>query len=201
MQRPAPSAKKTDIDFRRLLVLADEEEPESLREGLRWASHVPEGLLGDARYFLETARRLEREDTEKRVTYVRASVIAGFAALEAWVNGLSFVLAEYDNELELHERAFLQEQRVELDNAGYFVIRGGRYRGLEEKIRFFHWRLKGTEIGSKDPTWIAFDFAKRLRNKIVHPKPGMTTCEEPSMAAAESALKAVTDVIHTFLRA
>jgi len=179
----------------------DEEESPRLREALRSAAFLPDRLLEDTKYFLETARQFEGKDEQKRVTYARASVIAGFAALEAMVNGLSFVLAEYGYELEMHERAFLQEQRVELDDAGCFVIRGQRYHSLEERIRFFHWRLKGTEIDSKDPTWVAFDVAKRLRNKIVHPKPGMTTCEEPSMAAAESALKAVTDVIHTFLRA
>lgn len=181
-------------------MLADEEEPESLREGLRWASHVPEDLLGDARYFLETARRLEREDTEKRITYVRASVIAGFAALEAWVNGLSFVVAEYDNELELHERAFLEEQRVELDNAGYFVIRGRRHPGLEEKIRFFHWRMKGVRIDSNDPVWAGLQAAKGLRDSIAHPKPGRISDEELTVAAADRALKAITDVMQVFLR-
>jgi hypothetical protein len=179
----------------------DEDEEERLRQKLQLAVHLSEALRNDAKYFLETGRHYQGEDEQKCGTYLRASIITAFVALEAWVNTLSYLLAEHDSDLELHERAFLQEQELKLDKAGYFVIRGQQYRGLEEKVRFFHWRFKGAEIDKKDPTWAAFEAAKSLRNSIVHPRPGRISYEEPSVTSAESALKAVSEVIEVFLAA
>jgi hypothetical protein len=174
-------------------------DQEKLRSNLQSAVRFFESLRDDARYFLESARHYRANDEEKCRTYLRACVITSFAALEAYINTLAYVVAEYGDDLDLHERAFLQERKLELDETGNFVLRGQRYHRLEDKLRFLHWRSKGVRIDSKNTTWMAFQAAKDFRDSIVHAKPDRLPSEELSVASAESVLTAVTDLVSGFL--
>jgi len=150
-------------------------------------------LFEDASFFLKEAQNTEGKDPKKARTYVRASVITSFAALEALVNTL-LVAVDAIEDLELPERAFAQEKRVELADDGYFEIKGQQLRSLEQKVRFLNWRTNGTRISRRDTVWASFLSATRFRNGLVHPKPGQTSYSGLTAHAAESCLIAVQKV-------
>jgi hypothetical protein len=101
-------------------------------------------LFEDSEFFLEEAKKFQGKDPHVSRRYVRASIITAFAALEAFLNTMLYLLDE-GGDLDLTERAFIQERRVELTEDGYFDIKGQRFSSLEEKIRFMYWR-KGCEM-------------------------------------------------------
>ncbi len=151
-------------------------------------SFIVNHLFDDSKLFLGEAKNFEGMDPAKARTYIRASVITAFAALEALVNTFLYLLDE-DPDLELHERAFVQEERVELAEEGYFEVKGQQFRSLEQKIRFLHWRGHGTPV-PKD-VWKSFREATKFRNNLVHPKPGHVSYSALTTSAAKSCLIAV----------
>lgn len=151
-------------------------------------------LFDDSRFFLDEAKRFEDHDEAKASRHIRASIITAFAALEALANVMLFVVGEGDD-LELVERAFVEEKRVELAKDGYFAISKQRHlHSVEEKIRFLNWRIKGVRIPKGNAVWKSFVAAERLRNEIVHPKPGQVPYSKLTVAAAESCLTATLKV-------
>ena len=145
-------------------------------------------LFEDSKFFLQEAKKHDSKDQLKARTYIRASIITAFAALEALVNTL-LVLLDTTEDLELPERAFVQEKRVELAEDGYFKIsKQGQYRSLEQKIRFLHWRSEGTPIAKGNAVWESFVEATKLRNKLVHPRPREVSYSTLTVAEAESCL-------------
>jgi hypothetical protein len=147
------------------------------------ANHLSE----DSNCFLELAKEHEGKDPLSARRYVRASVVTAFAALEALVNTLLAIL-ENDEDLDLHERAFIQERRVELAKAGNFVIRGQLFRPLEQRIRFLYWRIKGSPIPKGSAAWKALRDATELRNQLVHPKPRQVPYSTLTVATARACL-------------
>jgi hypothetical protein len=150
-------------------------------------------LFEDSKFFLEEAKKLQDQHPHTMRRYIRASIITAFAAVEALLNTMLFVLEE-DEDLELVERAFIQEKRVELTEDGYFDIKGQQFRSLEQKIAFLHWRLKGVRFPKGDVVWTAFGEATKLRNEIVHPKPSQVSYSKLTISAAESCLSATVKI-------
>jgi hypothetical protein len=146
-------------------------------------------LFEDSEYFLQEAKKLEAKDPHVSRRYVRAAIITALTAVEAFVNTMLFLLEE-GTDLDLAETAFVQEKRLELTEDGYFGVRGHRFSSLEEKIRFLHWRREGVGIPKGDAAWRSFIEAKRLRDELVHPKPGKVSYDKLTASAAESCLKA-----------
>jgi hypothetical protein len=146
-------------------------------------------LFEDSRYFLELAKGHERKDPVSARRYVRASVVMAFAALEALVNTFLLIL-ENDADLELHERAFIEEKRVELAEDGYFEIRGQHFRSLEQKIRFLYRRTQGESIPKGSAAWKALHDATELRNRLVHPRPRQVPYSKLTAATAKACLTA-----------
>lgn len=147
-------------------------------------------LLDDAKYFLDLARNHKNRDDSRTRTYARAAIITAFAALESWINFLCWVTAEH-GDIQPHEEAFLREQRLELTGAGYFDIVGSRFHSLEEKIRFLHWHSRGAPIDTKGALWHVFLRAKRVRDSLVHPKPGQRFFSKDIAESAKACLVAV----------
>jgi hypothetical protein len=147
-------------------------------------------LFEDAEFFLQEAKKLRDKDAPTTRRYVRASIITSFAAVEAFLNARLFLLLDEGTELELVERAFIQEKRLELTEDGYFDMRGQKLWSPEEKIRFLYWRKNGVRIPKGNVAWESFVKAQRLRNELVHPKPGKGFLSKSTPAAAESCLKA-----------
>ncbi|MGA3323464.1 MAG: hypothetical protein ABSF45_03250 [Terriglobia bacterium] len=146
-------------------------------------------LFEDSEFFLEEAKKFQGEDPHVTRRYVRASIITAFAALEAFLNTMLYLLDE-GADLDLSERAFIQEKRVELTEDGYFDMKGQRYPSLEEKIRFMYWHREGIRLPKGNAAWQSFVDAKRLRDEIVHPKPPAVAYSKITVAAAESCFKA-----------
>jgi hypothetical protein len=142
-------------------------------------------LFQDSSSFLELAKEYEGKDPVAARRYVRASIVTAYAALEALVNTL-LVILENDADLELHEKAFVREKRVELSDDGYFEIRGQQFRSLEQKIRFLYWRIKGKSISKGSAAWEALRDATELRNKLVHPRPRQVPYSKLTVATATS---------------
>lgn len=147
-------------------------------------------LFEDAKYFLEAAKEHEQTNVLISRRYVRAAVISAFAGLEALVNTFCELIAER-GDLELHERAFAQERRVELAEEGYFEIRGQRFYSLDDRLKFLHWRFKGLPISERAIVWKFFLEAKKLRNSLVHPKPGQVSYSGQTIRTAKSCVIAV----------
>jgi len=154
-------------------------------------------LFEDSKFFLEEAKNHDGKDQQKARTYIRASVITSFAALEALVNAL-LTLIDTVEDLDLHERAFVQEKRVEFGDKGYFEIKGHRSSPLKDKISFLYWRREGKPIPKSNVVWSSFINATKLRNKLVHPKPREIPYAELTVSAARSCLAAVSKVAHMF---
>ncbi|MGO9269779.1 MAG: hypothetical protein ACLQOO_05910 [Terriglobia bacterium] len=153
-------------------------------------------LFEDSGFFLQEAKRLQGTDEHATRRYIRASIITAFAALEAILNTMLFLL-DQGAELELAERAFVQEKRVELTEDGYFDVRGQKFPSLEEKIRFLYWRIEGVRIPKGNVVWESFVEAKRLRDELVHPKPPKVSYSKLTVRAAESCLKASSEIAQT----
>jgi hypothetical protein len=160
-------------------------------------NRIAEALFEDAEYFLKAARYYERKNQKRARTYVRASVITAFAALESLVNFYCFWIAEH-GDVEPHEEAFLREKRFELAKEGYFEMRTSRFSSLEQKVRFLHWWSKNIPIPKRSAAWSAFIEATKLRNSLVHPRPGHISYSGQTVTAAKSCLIAVFKVAQMF---
>ena len=144
-------------------------------------------LFDDAKYFLKAARFYERTNAHKARTYVRASITASFSALEALMNAWAEVLADKSH-LPLHERAFLLEQRLDVSDDGRFELRGRRFYRVEQRMGFLYRKGMGMEPKT-DPVWKEFKSAKKLRDKIMHPKPQHRSYPQLTTKSAEDALR------------
>ena len=80
-------------------------------------------VFEDSEFFMEEAKKFQGKDPHVTRRYVRASIITAFAALEAFLNTMLYLLDE-GADLDLSERAFIQEKRVELTEDGYFDMKG-----------------------------------------------------------------------------
>lgn len=151
-------------------------------------------LFEDAEFFLQEAMKLRDKDAPTTRRYLRASIITSLAAVEAFLNAGPFLLLEDGAELELVERAFVQEKGIELTKDGYFDMGGPKFRSLEEKIRFLYWRKKGVRISKGGVLWQSFVEAERLRNELVHSKPGRGSYSKLTPTAADSCLRASMEI-------
>ena len=158
---------------------------------------VIDNLFEDSKFFLEEARKNQHADQDAMRRYIRASIITAFAAIEALLNTMLFML-EQDGDLELVERAFVEEKHVELTKNGYFdLARQHHFGSLEEKIRFLYWRREGARIPKGNVAWDSFVKAKRLRDEFVHPEPSNVSYSKISIPAADSCLRATLKIAQT----
>ncbi len=153
-----------------------------------------EELLNDAKYFLQLARNHRNKDEVRARTYARAAIITTFAALESRINFHCWWIAEH-GDVQPHEEAFLREQRLELTRDGYFDIVGSRFYSLEDKIRFLHWHSKGEPIDTNGTLWKLFLNVKRVRDRLVHPKPEQASFSQHMVESAKGCLIAVTKIM------
>jgi len=120
----------------------------------------------------------ETEATNVAWLLIPATILA-WAAVEAFINNMLDDFSSLPPGLfELHERAFLLEQRLRFvdrgDEIGRFVLEGTEYRRLEDKIFFLI-----TKFGSREDQslkggslWCNFQEFKDARDRLLHPRRG-----------------------------
>jgi hypothetical protein len=148
-------------------------------------------LFEDAEFFLEQAKELREKDAYAARRYIRASIITGFAALEAFLNMMLYgYLIDEEHELELVERALVEEKKVELNKDGYFAMTGSKFHSMDDKLAFLHWKRERSRIPRGNAAWESYVTAKTFRDELVHPKPGKPTYSRLTVSAAETCLNA-----------
>jgi len=105
------------------------------------------------------------------------SIILSWTAIESFVNNRLYDYGSLsEKKFELHERAFLLEQKIKFNDSGEdigtFSLEGKEYRRLEDKIFFLISKFsskKEKDLKGKS-LWQDFQEFKTLRDNILHPR-------------------------------
>ncbi|MEK7570129.1 MAG: hypothetical protein AAB515_01650 [Patescibacteria group bacterium] len=100
--------------------------------------------------------------------YFKSSIAFSWFGLEGFIS-LAFSDFISLKSLELHERAFLSEQKLEYSN-GNFVISGTKYLPTRDKLIFLLKRFGNYNINNEDLLWANLRNVEDWRNSLVHPK-------------------------------
>jgi hypothetical protein len=105
------------------------------------------------------------------------ATILAWSAIESFVNNRIDDFGSLPEDMfALHERAFLLEKRLKLqesgDNVGCFVLMGTEYNRLEDKIFFLIAKFGHADKKLKkgESLWQDFERFRDARNALVHPK-------------------------------
>jgi hypothetical protein len=151
-------------------------------------------LFEEAKRFLEKAKAAEAKYEQQ--AYLHASLLLGFCALEAHVNGVARDFGSFDK-LTIHEKGLLLEKDVRLEH-GTFVIRDGlKISRLEERILFLHQKFSATELDRSSAMWAELKTASEIRNDLTHSKKAV----ELDCDKVKRAMQAVLDVTNSLFKA
>lgn len=128
-----------------------------------------------AEYYTEQAEKTTDEVQQLRLL-IPATLLAWFA-IECFINNMLDDFSSVPAGMfSLHERAFLQERKLQFQDSGKelgkFIVGGSVYEPLDHKIMFLlakfkarrRKRLKGGTL------WQRFEAFKKLRNALIHPR-------------------------------
>lgn len=126
-------------------------------------------LLNSADWYLEKINNKDYNGIDKEALVV-STIINSWSALEAFINYIASV-AKYANKLSKHERTFLNEMKLRIDDNGQF-IECREYYLTATKILFLLNRF--SSISSKNfkqtKLWEDIRISEDLRNNLIHPK-------------------------------
>lgn len=147
-------------------------------------------LLEQAKRFLERAS--DCGSPEGACANRHAAVMVAFCALEAHINGIASDFAIL-NSLSTHEKGFMLEQDVVLQN-GEFELKPNSLKivRLEERIQFIHHRFSGKSLDTTTTWWTQLRDAMKLRNRLTHPK----DAEVISQEEVARAIQAIIDTLN-----
>lgn len=128
----------------------------------------------------EDFMNLVTKDTplHQKKLYIVVGTVLSWSAVESFVNSMLDDFASLpDDKFELHERAFLLEQKLMFADSGAsignFVLRGQEYQKLENKVIFliskFGRGLDNTDLSKGNMLWNNFMKFKSARDSLVHP--------------------------------
>lgn len=144
-------------------------------------------LLEEAKRFLEKAS--ESSDRGARAANLHAALMLSFCALEAHVNIITQDFSER-REFSPHERGFLLERDVRLENGEFKVQESLRMTKLEERIELLH-RTFSVPIDKSQDWWNQLSAATHLRNELTHAKKVPPVTEEAVRNAVRGVLGAI----------
>jgi hypothetical protein len=126
-------------------------------------------LFEDSKFFLLEAQKRAVQDpiTER---YIKASLLLAWAAFEGWINKTSLDFANSFKDLSIHEKAFLQEKRVNVDKGQFRISNGDKYESIENKLEFLLVTIAKSNLDKSTKHWQDFVNAKELRDSLVHLK-------------------------------
>lgn len=152
-------------------------------------------LLEEAKRFLEKA--MSEDDKEGQVAYLHASLVMGFSALEAFVNGIADELL-IGSKINILEQSVLSERYVRLSD-GKFQLQANqvKYFRLEDRIQFLYRRHKKKAVDKNSEWWRDLKAGLELRNRLVHPR------EKHALVykQVEATLKAIIKTIDVLFKA
>jgi len=145
-------------------------------------------LLEEAKRFLERAK--ETSDSPTEAANLHAALLLSFCALEAHVNSIAeeFSIA---SGLSAHEKAFLLEKDVRLENGEFKVQAGLKIARLEDRIEFLYAKFSGKPLPRSSTWWGQLSSAIDLRNKVTHAK----TVIPVTRTAVGNAVQAIVDAL------
>ena len=151
-------------------------------------------LWDESKRFLEKATDSAEKAAED--AYLHAALMLSFCALEARINSISDE-ASLRSDLSEHERGFILERDVRLDDGKFKVQTALKIIRLEDRIEFLHTKLSGKPIDKSASWWGELQAAMRLRNDLTHAKavPAITK------TSVEKALQAILETLDTLSRA
>jgi hypothetical protein len=152
-------------------------------------------LLEESKRFLEKA--IQDKTKEGEEAYLHSSLVLGFAALEAYVNGIADELL-VDAGTPVMDRGILSEREVGLVDGQFRVLpdRLKIYR-LEDRIQFLYRKYTKRAVDKNTEWWKEILSGIHLRNQLVHPK------DLPSLSSKkmEQILKAIVKTIDVLFHA
>ncbi len=125
-------------------------------------------LLEEAKRFLEKSKSAENEDA--RTAFIHSTVLIGMSALEAYINGISSELLNYQN-TPIHEKSLLGEKKIELKNGEFILTNKLKIQRLTDRIQYLYFKYKKEHLtGVNEVWWGPLNSSIKIRNGLVHPK-------------------------------
>jgi hypothetical protein len=139
--------------------------------------------------FEEAKRFLEKYDDPPHVpAYLHAAISLAFSSFEAHVNAISEEFLTRP-ELNVWERGFLSEKRVQFDDGEFSLLDNLKMEKLEDRLLFICRRFSTKPIDRTSPMWGNFRSALKLRNQLTHPKQVIEITKQQVSAALEAILE------------
>ena len=131
-------------------------------------------LLNSADWYLEKINNKDYDGIDKEALVVSA-IINSWSALEAFINYIASV-AKYANRLAEHERTFLNEKKLRINDNGQFV-ECREYYSTATKILFLLNRFSSVSSKNFKQTklWEKIKISEDLRNNLIHPKENLSS--------------------------
>jgi hypothetical protein len=150
-------------------------------------------LLEEAKRFLEKAS--DKESPAGSDAYLHGAVMLAFCALEAHVNAVAEEVASR-SEVSTHEKGFLLEKEVRLENGEFRITNVLKMARLEDRIKLLHAKF-GRPFNHSDKHWPQLADALIIRNRLSHPKDAIRLTE----SEVGRAITAIVDTIDALYRA
>lgn len=161
---------------------------------MREVDEFSRALIEEAKRFYEKA--YHETDIEGKRAFLHASLLLGFCALEAHVNGIAedFLVR---TDLSVLERSILAEEELRLENGEFKLIGQLKMYRLEDRIAFLYRKFSNRPVNKSSQWWGDLKSGIQLRNKLVHPK------ESPLLTEAnvKNSLEAILECLKVLYKA
>jgi hypothetical protein len=148
--------------------------------------------------FEEAKRFLERyDDSPNSPAYLHAAISLAFSSFEAHVNAIAEEFLTRP-ELNIWERGFLSEKRVDFDDGEFTVSESLKMEKLQDRLLFICRRFSTRPIDRTSPMWSNLKSALKLRNQLTHPKE-LVEITKPQVSAALEAILEILDYTYRSL--
>ncbi len=151
-------------------------------------------LLEESKRFLEKAH--ETTDDTARHAFLHASLSLGFSSLEAHVNSIVDDQLER-TDLSVHERAFLSERKVNLQQGAFALHDSLQMQRIDERIALLWTRCSVHDaFDYQSASWSHLKEGIKLRNELTHPREA-TELTTDRVGRSLSAIIDIIDIAYT----
>lgn len=126
-------------------------------------------LFRDADHFLLESEKYGN-DLPLQQRYLRVSILCAWAGFEGWLNKSCNDFLNTDNSLQIIEKGFLSEKKINLEKGEFIIGSVDKYESTESKIEFLLHRFGQKKLDKSTVRWQTYQRAKSIRDSIIHPK-------------------------------